>query len=129
MSDDLLRRIDAADLFEIQNTGIALADKNFKVTWFNKSFKKTAGNGRIKGISLSSLYNITLPKESEVISNSKSVVVPLPSYGKNLIITPIPQIKKSDDGAFFVELYPLSDYTGDIQNDQIIQNLKFQKEF
>ncbi len=128
MSDDLLRRINAADLFEIQNTGIALADKNFKVIWFNKSFKKTAGAGRIKGISLSSLFNITLPNESEVISSSKSVVVPLPSYGKNLIITPIPQIKKSDDGAFFVELYPLSDYSGDIQNDQIIQNLKFQKE-
>ncbi|AFH48279.1 Hypothetical protein IALB_0567 [Ignavibacterium album JCM 16511] len=75
MSDDLLRRINAADLFEIQNTGIALADKNFKVTWFNKSFKKTAGTGRIKGISLSSLFNITLPNENEVTSGSKSIVV------------------------------------------------------
>lgn len=128
MSDKLLRRINAADLFEIQNTGIALADKNFKVTWFNKSFKKAAGTGRIKGISLSSLFNITLPNENEVISSSKSVVVPLPSYGKNLIITPIPQTKKSNKGAFFVELFPLSDYSGDTQNDQIIQNLKFQKE-
>lgn len=128
MSDDLLRRLNAADLFEIQNTGIALADKNFKVTWFNKSFKKTAGTGRIKGISLGSLFNISLPDESELISSSKSFVFPLPSYGKNLIITPLTQTKKNDASTFFVELFPLSDYSGDIQNDQIIQNLKFQKE-
>ena len=128
MSDDLLRRINAIDLFELQNTGIALTDKTFKVTWFNKSFKKTAGTGRIKGISLTSLFNISLPNESELTSASKSIVVPLPSYGKNLIITPISQQKKNDTGAFFVELFPLSDYSGDIQNDQIIQNLKFQKE-
>jgi signal transduction histidine kinase/CheY-like chemotaxis protein len=128
MSDDLLRRINAIDLFELQNTGIALTDKTFKVTWFNKSFKKTAGTGRIKGISLTSLFNISLPNESELTAGSKSIVVPLPSYGKNLIITPISQQKKNDTGAFFVELFPLSDYSGDIQNDQIIQNLKFQKE-
>ncbi len=128
MSDDLLRRLNAADLFEIQNTGIALADKNYKVTWFNKSFKKTAGTGRIKGVSLGNLFNISLPDGAEIISSSKSVVVPLPSYGKNLIITPISQNRKNDTSTFFVELFPLSDYTGDFENDQIIQNLKFQKE-
>lgn len=128
MSDELLRRFNAADLFEIQNTGIALADKNYKVTWFNKSFKKTAGTGRLKGISLGSLFNISLPDKAELISSSKSIVVPLPAYGKNLIITPITPAKKNDSSIFFVELFPLSDYTGDIENDQIIQNLKFQKE-
>lgn len=128
MSDDLLRRINATDLFEIQNTGIALTDKSFKLTWFNKSFKKVVGTGRLKGVSLSSLFNITLPNENEAISGSKSIVVPLPSYGKNLIITPISKEKKNSDVVFFVELFPLSDFSNDLQNDQIIQNLKFQKE-
>lgn len=128
MSDELLRRINATDLFEIQNTGIALTDKFFKVTWFNKSFRKVVGTGRLKGVSLSSLFKITLPNENEAISGSKSIVVPLPSYGKNLIITPISQSKKNSDVVFFVELFPLSDFTNDLQNDQIIQNLKFQKE-
>lgn len=128
MSDDFLRRIDATELFELQNTGIALADKSFRITWFNKSFKKTAGTGRIKGISLANLFNITLPNEDEIKSSKKAIVVPLPSHSKNLIITPILQLRKNDTNTFFIELIPLSDFGNDFQNDQIAQNLRFQKE-
>lgn len=128
MSDELLRRLDASELFELQNTGIALADKSFKIIWFNKSFKKIAGTGRIKGISLSNLFSISLPNENEIKSSGKAIVVPLPSHAKNLIITPIDESKKNSVSTFLIELIPLSDFSGDFQNEQIVQNLKFQKE-
>ncbi len=40
MSDELIRKYKSKELLELQTTSVALADKTFRIFWFNKSFKK-----------------------------------------------------------------------------------------
>ena len=67
MSDELIRKYKSKELLELQTTSVALADKSFKIFWFNKSFKKDIGTGKIKGISLKSLFSINTPDEKTII--------------------------------------------------------------
>lgn len=89
MSDELIRKYKSKELLELQTASVALADKAFKIFWFNKSFKKDIGTGKIKGTSLKSLFNINTPDEKIISGSAKSFVVPLADKNKNIIITPL----------------------------------------
>ncbi|MGB5849633.1 MAG: hypothetical protein WBH40_14160, partial [Ignavibacteriaceae bacterium] len=78
----------AEELFGSQSAAIAIADKNKKIVWFNQSFKKNYGTGRIKGVTINSLFNLELPDLQLTFNKQKSLVHPLPKSNNNLVITP-----------------------------------------
>lgn len=130
MSDELIRKYKLKDLLELQNTSVALVDKSFKVFWFNKSFKKDIGSGKIKGTSLKSLFNINTPDEQSISGSSKSFVVPLSDKNKNIIITPVFSKLKNEVQAFLIELLPIVDLESQFTADKekLKRNLLFQNE-
>ncbi|HEX7356958.1 MAG TPA: ATP-binding protein [Ignavibacteriaceae bacterium] len=130
MSDDIERKYQTNELLELQTTSVALADKSFKIIWFNKSFKKDIGTGKIKGTSLKSLFNINTPDENKLFSSAKSFVVPIPDKNRNIVITPIFSDTKKDIDAYFIEMLPLVeiDYQFNVEKEKLQRNLVFQKE-
>jgi len=130
MSDELIRKYKSKELLELQTASVALADKTFKIFWFNKSFKKDIGTGKIKGTSLKSLFNINTPNEKIISSSAKSFVVPLADKNKNIIITPLFSKSKNEVDAYFIEMLPLvdSDYKQSEEKEKLRRNLVFQNE-
>lgn len=117
------------DLLELQDTSIAIADENLKITWYNKSFRKNCGSNRIKGASLSSVFGISLPGEFDIKSFNKSLIIPLPDSGKNIILTTLPADKRNSSNAFFIELIPIIDQQKENKDMEILQrNVRFQNE-
>ena len=130
MSDELIRKYKSKELLELQTASVALADRTFKIFWFNKSFKKDIGTGKIKGTSLKSLFNINTPDEKIISSSAKSFVVPLADKNKNIIITPLFSKSKNEVDAYFIEMLPLvdSDYKQSEEKEKLRRNLVFQNE-
>ena len=130
MSDELIRKYKSIDLLESQNTSVALADKSFKIFWFNKSFKKDIGSGKIKGASLKSLFNINTPNSKLIEESSRSFVVPLSDKNKNIVINPIYYKSKNLVEAFLIELLPIANTDSDLSADKekLRRNLLFQNE-
>ena len=130
MSDELIRKYKSKELLELQTASVALADKTFKIFWFNKSFKKDIGTGKIKGTSLKSLFNINTPDEKIISSSAKSFVVPLADKNKNIIITPLFSKSKNEVDAYFIEMLPIvdSDYKQNEEKEKLRRNLVFQNE-
>lgn len=130
MSDELIRKYKSKELLELQTASVALADKSFKIFWFNKSFKKDIGTGKIKGTSLKSLFNINTPDEKIILSSAKSFVIPLADKNKNIIITPLFSKSKNEADAYFIEMLPLvdSDFKQTEEKEKLRRNLVFQNE-
>ena len=130
MSDVLIRKYKSTDLLELQTTSVALADKTFKIFWYNKSFKKDIGIGKIKGTSLKSLFNINTPDENIISDSAKSFVIPLADKNKNIIITPLFTQSKKEVDAYLIEMLPLvdSDYKQNSDKEKFQRNLLFQSE-
>ena len=130
MSDELIRKYKSIDLLESQNTSVALVDKSFKIFWFNKSFKKDIGSGKIKGASLKSLFNINTPDSKLIEESSRSFVVPLSDKNKNIVINPIYYKSKNLVEAFLIELLPIANTDSDLSADKekLRRNLLFQNE-
>ena len=130
MSDELIRKYKSKELLELQTASVALVDKTFKIFWFNKSFKKDIGTGKIKGASLKSLFNINTPDEKIISGSAKSFVVPLADKNKNIIITPLFSQSKKEVDAYFIEMLPVvdSDYEQSAEKEKLRRNLVFQNE-
>ena len=130
MSDEITRKYNPFELLEIQNTSVALTDKTFKIIWFNKSFKKDIGTGKIKGSTLKLLFNINTPSEKIYSGLAKSYVVHVPHKDKNVVITPIFSSNKKEPEAFFVELLPIVESDVQLTADKEVmrRNILFQAE-
>ena len=130
MSDELIRKYPSNELLELQATSVAIADKSLKIFWFNKSFKKDIGTGKIKGASIKSLFNINLPDEKIISGSAKSFVVPLTDKNKNIVITPLFMQSKKEVEAYFIEMLPLvdTDFQQSAENEKLRRNLSFQTE-
>jgi len=128
MAGNPIDKYAAEELFDIQSAAIAIADKNKKIVWFNQSFKKNYGTGRIKGVTISSLFNIEL---SLTFKNQKSLVHPLPKSNNNLIITPLhTKAKKRILDGYMLELVAITQNKPDSNYDaELLQrNIAFQNE-
>jgi hypothetical protein len=108
MSDDVLSKYAAEELLALQNAAVAIANNDLKIAWYNKSFKKYFGAGRIKGISITNLFSIS---ETKILSNAKSkkpFVHPLTDSNSNVIITPVfKKTKKEPLKGYSIELVQL----------------------
>lgn len=120
---------DFFELLELQNTPIAIADDKLKVTWFNNSFKNSSSAKRIKGISLTSIFGINLPHEFDINSFNKSLIIPLPDSGKNIVLSILPSDRRNSESTFFIELIPIVDQQQENKDLEILQrNIRFQNE-
>ena len=131
MAGNPIDKYAAEELFGIQSTAIAIADKSKKIVWFNQSFKKNYGAGRIKGVTINSLFNLELPDMPLTFKNQKSLVHPLPKSNNNLIVTPLhTKAKKGMLDGYMLELVSIAQSTPDSSYDaEILQrNIVFQNE-
>ena len=72
-----------------ENTPIAIADSELKITWFNNSFKENFPNHKLKGKTLTSLLSsIGIEKEIEPVYK-KPAIRHLPQINKDLHIIPL----------------------------------------
>ena len=131
MSDDILSKYAAAELLALQNAAVAFAKNDLKIAWYNQSFKKNLGAGRIKGISITNLFSISETKILSNIKSKKSFVHPLNDSNSNVIITPIfKKTKKELLRGYFIELVKLrqSDSGVNIDLKLVEQNIAFLNE-
>lgn len=120
---------DYFELLELQNTSVAIADENLRITWYNKSFKKNSGSGRIKGVTLNSVFGISLPDDFEIKNFNKSLIIPLPDSGRHIILTSLPPNLRKSEISFFIELIPLVDQQQANKDLEVLErNIKFQNE-
>jgi signal transduction histidine kinase/CheY-like chemotaxis protein len=78
------------DLLEDQSSPLAISDKNQKIVWFNKSFKNTMGIGRLKGVSIKTLFGLPDEKLATRLNEKKLQFENMPHSGSNLKVTPLP---------------------------------------
>lgn len=114
-----------------ESSPLAIADKKLKLIWFNKSFKNTFADKRIKGETLAAL----LKSAGTIIDikpvYKKPVIIKLPELKKNLNLTPLFTKNKKDspdnykielsDSEEDVKIYSPNKSTG-------INNIDFRKE-
>ena len=127
MSDDVLSKYAAEEFLALQNAAVAIANNDLKIAWYNQSFKKYFGAGRIKGISITNLFSIS---ETKILSNTKSkksFVHPRTDSNSNVIITPIfKKTKKEPLVGYSIELVQLRQ--GDIDSKLVERNISFLNE-
>ena len=131
MSDDIRSKYAAEELLALQNAGVAIAKNDLKITWYNQSFKKNFGAGRIKGKSITNLFSIPETKILSIINSQKSIVHPLADSNSNVIITPIFKKKKKRSlEGYFIELVQLkqSEARSNIDMKLVEQNIAFLSE-
>ena len=131
MSDDILSKYAADELLAFQNAAVAIAKNDLKIAWYNQSFKKHFGAGRLKGISITNLFSISESTIHSKIKSQKSFVHPLADSNSNVIITPIfKKTKKRPLEGYFIELVQLKQSeTGlNVNLDLVERNIAFLSE-
>ena len=89
MPRNILAKYAADYLFNLQNSAIAIADKNLKVVWYNQSFKKSFGSGRIKGVGIEKLFNLPQDSLSLLLKSNKIFTSVLSDSNKLLTVKPL----------------------------------------
>jgi len=128
MSDDILSKYVAEELLAFQNAAVAIAKNDLKIAWYNQSFKKNFGAGRIKGVSITKLFSISESILIAKIKSQKSLAHPLTDSNSNIIITPIlKKTKKRQLVGYFIELVQLkqSETELNINLDLVERNIAF----
>ena len=130
MPRNVLAKYAADYLFDLQNVAVAIADNNYKIIWYNQSFKKSIGPGRINGVSIEKLFNISTPLLLQSFQSENSFSTKLSSSKNLLTIKPLSAGKKSKPNEFIVELTPIISFDKEnIQDSFLIEkNIKFQNE-
>jgi signal transduction histidine kinase len=114
------------EILDTDNNALAIADKNQKILWFNKTFKKKSGINKIKGKSVSSLFDY--PNISSLLSNKKkSISIDLPDSENVLSVTSLKTDKKLD--GYLLRLETKISKTTEIKDTQTpVINGQIQKE-
>ncbi len=95
------------DLLEDQSSPIAISDKNQKIVWFNKSFKNTMGIGRLKGVSIKTLFGLPDEKLTTGLNEKNLQLENTPHSGSNLKVTPLPLRGKAKSlQGYLLEIIP-----------------------
>ena len=130
MPRNVLAKYAADYLFNLQNSAIAIADKNLKVVWYNQSFKKSFGSGRIKGIGIEKLFNLPVELLSESLKSKKSFTSVLHDNKRKLTLKPLSAGNKSKTNDFIVEISSEVSEGKDNRQDSFLleKNVKFQNE-
>ncbi len=113
MSDKIISKYGPEILFGIQNASVAIANSDQKIVWYNKSFKKIFGKGRLKGSNLFKLYSI--PEKQFLTKTQKTFSHPIPGSNHNIYITPIiSKDRVSKQPGYFIELVAKTERGGNL---------------
>lgn len=113
MSDKIISKYGPEILFGIQNASVAIANSDQKIVWYNKSFKKIFGKGRLKGSNLFKLYSI--PEKQFLTKTQKTFSHPIPESNHNIYITPIiSKDRVSKQPGYFIELVAKTERGGNL---------------
>jgi signal transduction histidine kinase/CheY-like chemotaxis protein len=125
MPDNLLPLSSTIKYFETEQCAIAVSNDEFKLVWFNKSFRNLFRNKKLKGTSFFKLFGII---ESLKLNPTELHSLPIPSLNSNLKITPVIE-KKNAPIRYIIKLEPLEiQYAEKIDSKILENNLLFQKE-
>ena len=129
MPRNILAKYAADYLINLQNAAIAITDKNFKVVWYNQSFKKSFGSGRIKGVGIEKLFNLPQDSLSLLLKSNKIFTSVLSDSNKLLTVKPL-STGNNKVTEFIVELSSAeSTDKENIQDTYLLErNIKFQNE-
>jgi len=83
MSGNIIANYAVEDLLGIHSIAIAIADEKQKIVWFNQKFKKAAGEGRLKGVSVSALFKLEEPVHTEISNSTNPSFYSIPNSDKN----------------------------------------------
>ncbi|OGU73246.1 MAG: hypothetical protein A2V93_02990 [Ignavibacteria bacterium RBG_16_34_14] len=95
MVDKIISKYALKEILENDKDSLAIADKNLKILWFNKNFKKNSGIERIKGKSLSKLFQYS-EIESLLFDKPGYSSIKIPGLDNKLLVTPLKTDKKLD---------------------------------
>src|SRR3970040_280960 len=95
MLEKIISKYALKEILDHDKDSIAIADKNQKILWFNKNFKKNSGNERIKGKSVSSLFHYSAI-ESLLFDKKSSTSIKIPGSDNKLLVIPLKTDKKLD---------------------------------
>lgn len=129
MSDKIISKYGAEILLGIQNASVAIANTDQKIVWYNKSFKKKIGTGRLKGSKLSKVFSI--PEKLFLTNTQKTFLHPIPGSNHNVYITPvISKDRVSKQPGYFIELVSKTELGSDLAfNSHVVdRNIMFLNE-
>ena len=108
MMEKILSKYTLDEILELENNAYAIADKNQKILWYNKSFKENIGVDRIKNKTISSLFPALNPEELKNLKNNKSLVQDLPESNKALKISPLKSNNNDQFSAYCISSRTIS---------------------
>ena len=116
-----------SELLEQNGSGLAIADKDKRILWFNQKFKKSAGEKRLKGRGIDNIFKDVEPSQFDKFKNRKSLQISLPSLNNSLKITALKSKDKLD--GFVLSLEKSKKEIPSLLDESPQKNLLFQKEF
>jgi transcriptional regulator with PAS, ATPase and Fis domain len=127
MLKEIISEYALSELLEQNGSGLAIADKDKKILWSNKKFKKNSGLARLKGREIESIFKDIDAFLLDKLNDKKSLELSLPSLNNNLKITPLKSKNKLDGFVLLLEKTkkPIRSLSGESTQ----KNLLFQKEF
>ncbi len=127
MLKEIISEYALSELLELNGSGLAIADKDRRILWFNQRFKKNTGEKRLKGRKICSIFKDIDSLYFNKLENKKSVEIPLPYLSNNLKITALRTKDKLDGFVLALEKSKKEIPASFDESPQ--KNLLFQKEF
>ena len=127
MLKEIISEYALSELLEQNGSGLAIADKDKKILWFNQRFKKNSREKRLKGRTIDSVFKDIDPLCFDEIKNKKSIEITLPSLSNYLKITPVRSKDKLKGFVLYLENLKKEESVSFDESPQ--KNLLFQKEF
>lgn len=128
MLEKIISKYALKALLEIDSLPLALADKNQKIIWFNKSFKEKSFTDRIKGKTVSAVFNFIKLENLRELGKSKTLIIQNPSGEQTVQITSLKTAKEID--GYFIRIGIIEESPAkQIEKEDLLRlNLQFQKE-
>ena len=112
--------------FETVHEGIAIADSDLKIVWYNKKFKDILGLKRLKGISAKKIFE---PLSHLKLGDTIPERLTLASINSNIIIIPVAG-KSKTSGRYIIKIEPFENKFAEGFDEELLQNnILFQSEF
>jgi signal transduction histidine kinase len=127
MLKEIISEYALSELLEQNGSGLAIADRDKKILWFNQRFKKNSGEKRLKGRTIESVFKDLDPISFDKIKSKKSIEIALPSLRNYLRITPVRSKDKLKGFVLYLEKFKKEVPVSLDESPQ--KNLLFQKEF
>ncbi len=128
MLDKIISKYSSNILLDFEVVPIAIADKDFKIIWYNNNFKNYIGKGQIKGRSIGKLFPSVDLKLINDINTSAEIELSLGKENNKLIIKTLKTKKQVD--AFVIEVEPArAEKSKSKKTEQIKTYDTFQQEF